>query len=621
MPVDKRKIKKLKSKIAPVLSTPTSFEGCFGWLHRGWRSHGFVICAPPGHEGLVTSRGLRYLSECLGNAGFPVLRFDYWASGDSAGEADEQASLSTWVRDSRLAVHHLKECCGINRVSLLGLRLGATIALIAASELGGLNSVICLEPVISGQRYVRELRAMSRMWWEQASQDPSPPRSHAFIDVAGYRTSTHVLEQLSAIDLGALSSLPGNLAVTLYSRNRAEASAFHKFLIERKLRERSGNFEGVEEFLRLEGTVIPKAFFDNLVQDLVCQDAVSGTTVNPTSALNSRYSQPSGLEGLTETPIRFGKTNLFGMLCRPVKINPQVSSKALVIMNTGALPHTGNGRYSVLLARSLAATGISSLRIDVDGIGESGKLESKVTLEDMYSESACWDVCRAVYELHKIGFSEVSIFGICSGAAIALNSARLINKIDQLFLVNLQFFYLPRESTLTKFGSVGHYTMTSYLRKLARASTWRRLPANKTRYLLGSAALISRIVSEKAAALMGILRNQKSRLCLSDDVEIWLRQLGESGARVNFVYGTADPGLVEFQRRCGMVETSKLLFRNVGLLLLPEADHSFASRVARQLLTDHVCESFSAADKFQRQFHLIEADQKRENAQNTCNNE
>src|SRR5579862_9363032 len=105
---------------------PIVFGGRFGWLHPGKGTRGVVICNPFGHEGPWCHKGIRYLAEELSAYDIPVLRFDYWATGDSAGVDGDAHRLDAFVADIVAAVERLKEQTGVTSVTLCGLRLGAT---------------------------------------------------------------------------------------------------------------------------------------------------------------------------------------------------------------------------------------------------------------------------------------------------------------------------------------------------------------------------------------------------------------------------------------------------------------------------------------------------------------
>ena len=67
-----------------------------------------VLCYPWGSEYIHAHRALRQLATRLSMAGFHTLRFDYFGTGDSAGEM-EDADLGVWEDDIETAIEELKK--------------------------------------------------------------------------------------------------------------------------------------------------------------------------------------------------------------------------------------------------------------------------------------------------------------------------------------------------------------------------------------------------------------------------------------------------------------------------------------------------------------------------------
>ena len=66
-----------------------------------------------------------------------------------------------WVRGSRdvmAAVSELRRRTGVQRVCLLGFRLGALLGALAAPDCEGVCGLMAIAPVVNGRRYLRELR-------------------------------------------------------------------------------------------------------------------------------------------------------------------------------------------------------------------------------------------------------------------------------------------------------------------------------------------------------------------------------------------------------------------------------------------------------------------------------
>jgi pimeloyl-ACP methyl ester carboxylesterase len=119
------------------------------------RDAAVLLCHPAAQEYMRCHWALRQLALRLAGAGFHVFRFDYFGTGDSAG-GSEEADLEQWRRDVGEAIEELKDVSGVRRPSLVGLRLGATLA---AQTPARLKDLVLWEPVVSGPAYLGELRA------------------------------------------------------------------------------------------------------------------------------------------------------------------------------------------------------------------------------------------------------------------------------------------------------------------------------------------------------------------------------------------------------------------------------------------------------------------------------
>ncbi len=147
----------------------------YGSLHAGKTSDtGIVVCSPVGHEYITFHRAARQIANQVSRGGRPVLRFDYSGTGDSAGDLAD-ARLETWVSDVRRAMDELRRRTAVERLSLVGVRLGASLALLAAAERDDVESIALWDPVISGPAHLKELERDTRRMLRVAHVLPSPP--------------------------------------------------------------------------------------------------------------------------------------------------------------------------------------------------------------------------------------------------------------------------------------------------------------------------------------------------------------------------------------------------------------------------------------------------------------
>lgn len=121
-------------------------------------SQGVVFCNPLGQEAIRTHRMYRVLADRLSAASFAVLRFDYYGTGDSAGD-DNEGEPDGWVGDILAACELLRSRAGCFELSLFGMRLGANLALRAAAQLATApRAVLLWDPIVDGNEYSRQLQ-------------------------------------------------------------------------------------------------------------------------------------------------------------------------------------------------------------------------------------------------------------------------------------------------------------------------------------------------------------------------------------------------------------------------------------------------------------------------------
>jgi pimeloyl-ACP methyl ester carboxylesterase len=172
------------------------------------RSTAVVLCNPFGEEASRGHRTFRVLATQLERLGYSVLRFDYAGTGDSLGES-EDATVEGWLTDIAAAAEHLRRATGIAKITLVGLRFGATLAALA-TERGLLRArhLVMWDPIVEGRAYLAELGAQHEAymrdeigptWTDRRGMraDGSP------MEALGAPISAALAAELAAIDLGA----------------------------------------------------------------------------------------------------------------------------------------------------------------------------------------------------------------------------------------------------------------------------------------------------------------------------------------------------------------------------------------------------------------------------------
>jgi len=150
---------KQKAVEVPCFFTHGAYR-LFGILHEPASAPtgtGWVFCHPFAEEKLWTQRVYVSFARALAGRGSWVLRFDTKGNGDSEGLFAESSVEST-LSDIDCAIRVLKQSGGENLgIGLLGLRLGATFAALAAERQPNLAKLILWEPMTDGGRYMQEM--------------------------------------------------------------------------------------------------------------------------------------------------------------------------------------------------------------------------------------------------------------------------------------------------------------------------------------------------------------------------------------------------------------------------------------------------------------------------------
>jgi alpha-beta hydrolase superfamily lysophospholipase len=140
-------------------SAASSKLGCFHRPEAGTalRRTAVVLCPPLGHEAIRSHRAYRRLAGELAAAGHAVLRFDLSGTGDSAG-GEELWGLETWTADVIDAMDEvLRRGPGASSLCLVGVRLGAALAVRAAARRSDVAALVLWDPLLSGRDALTEL--------------------------------------------------------------------------------------------------------------------------------------------------------------------------------------------------------------------------------------------------------------------------------------------------------------------------------------------------------------------------------------------------------------------------------------------------------------------------------
>jgi pimeloyl-ACP methyl ester carboxylesterase len=174
-----------------------------------------------GHEYVAAHRAYRQLASRLSQAGFPVLRFDFYGCGDSAGDTSH-GSIGRWLEDVATAAAELRKRADIAKLALVGLRLGGSVAMMAGAQRGDIDAIALWDPVIDGKFYLQELtNAHRQMLREHYPQRDTNGAEEAATEILGFPLTELMAAELLDVNLLALKQKPANRTLLIESHHEA----------------------------------------------------------------------------------------------------------------------------------------------------------------------------------------------------------------------------------------------------------------------------------------------------------------------------------------------------------------------------------------------------------------
>jgi pimeloyl-ACP methyl ester carboxylesterase len=557
---------------------PVNFEGCAGYFHEAAGTRGVVICGSFGFEEICARKSVVLLAHELAARGVNVLRFDYFGTGDSLGGPLDADQVATWIGNIRAAADWLRSHGGVSDLSLVGLRLGALLAVNAADTIENLATLALIAPPVSGKAWLRESLAFSSMI---APPVGATTRGDSGDVLTGYRLSAETAADLKTLDWQKLATITDPSILIMAREQMQEAH---------RVAALATGHAHIE--------VLPFTGYGAMMCDPTASEPPMPTLrmladqlAAGVEAQTSLPSLPPCLSltgsGFVETPVQIGAdAHINGVLCRPT--GGEERRNIIVFFNAGGIPHTGWARMHVDIARKLACSGTSSLRIDLPGLGDSARPGDPSTIA-IISQDLTGQIVAVNDWLSERGFVEIALAGSCSGAYHAFHAALNDARVDRLVLLNqVSFLWTATQalklSAWQKSKAREMQTRASAIdtdegQASEAAKLMARLFPNATKFARGS-----------LEAMMTLSAMANSVLAKQNPVEAAFHAITGRGTRIMLVYSENDAGLAELDRQLGtdglnaLPGVSKYILANADhMLTQPEAREEFGDLIARFL--------------------------------------
>ena len=571
-------------------------EPLFGWLHRppgdSALDVGLVICNPFGFEEVCAHRSLKDLANAAAASGVTTLRFDYAGCGNSCGDDFEPQRLRAWVRSVHEAVGFLKQVAGLDRVCLLGLRLGAAIAALAAVERDDVHGLIAIAPVVGGRAYLRELRALDAVKRQARAHGES---GGDLLESAGFLMTRETSESVARLDLHALPRAPAG-RVLIVERDDVPGSDDWAGTLERlgaaATVVRWAGYVGMMDDPRRAR--VPEAIVAGVVDRLAQWtakrggQAIADDSAGARSALFRVSTNPRD-KMVRETIVQIdtGTSRLFGIATGELEARQpegRAACPGVLMLNAGSVHHIGPDRMWVQLARAWAARGFVVLRLDISGIGDSPPRRGHADNE-VYSPQAMNDVALALdYMRDQLGVERRHLLGLCSGAYHAFKAAAAGHAMASAVMINpLTFFW--REGAVMDGELMEDDVLevaSKYRSTLFTREPWLKLLRGQLDLRVVVQVVFRRIADMLRDELRELMRLVGIRP--EEDLAGKLSATADQGTSLRFVFAATSPGHALLRRQGGRIVKQLLDRGDLSIDLIPDADHTFTHLAARARL-------------------------------------
>lgn len=568
--------------------------------HLGRASpHAVVVCPPFGQEAIRSHKCLLLLANRLAGNGVHVLRFAYRGTDDSDMWADEITSLKDWINDIVAAKHYLQRLTECNSVMLLGLRMGANLAVQVARQSHDVHSLVLWEPIQDGVRYLYRLRQNQRqmldLWHcKVASRDTdeieelfaTPYQLSVLREIQQLQLDTADLQQ-PILNIAAPQAVaergrggtggpqsrqdppfyisPNGMEKRMYAPesdawellNDLETLWWRPQSVQRIVAEVSEMFDRVQQS-GWHQAVRPETVHSYL--DRASRIPVGSTATTAPHTANSF---------VQETVMRIPNAQgLVGILTEPDPSRGPDGAPVVLMLNAGVVHRVGPFRLHVYLARMLAQCGFASFRFDLSGLGDSPPRSGKLSRDQRVRE----DLQQVMDCLEAHGYNHgFAILGLCSGAYHAHQTALADRRVKGVvFLDGIAF------------RTVGFY-VRHYVFRLLRPRFWRNFIKRRWKAAVGA----ERDESEqqgRALAEAEFFHVDRSRQKIASEIQ----QMADAFQEMLFVYtGGHDDvhGRRQFQEMFGVVPNEQ-----IQVDYMAESEHTFRLAAHREQLCRRICD-------------------------------
>jgi dienelactone hydrolase len=270
-----------------------------------------------------------------------------------------------------------------------------------------------------------------------------------------------------------------------------------------------------------------------------------------------------------ERAVEFGPSrSLRGIVTTPAE-STGASDLFMVLLNAGVIHRVGPNRLSVKLAREFAELGLSTLRFDLSGLGDSSPRTDTTSIDD----AIALDIAEAFDFLSDEYRAERFVMlGLCTGGRESFRAAHRDSRVAGAVMID-PWTYPTVRFLLKHFGP-----------RLVRSTSWRNALMGRNHYLRDFRARLRSRAQQKPAPTQApsetagvALPEFPSRSQLSDALDEVLAR----GTELLFVHTGGTPDLYNYRDQLRDAFPKQFDHPKFGYEYIPEAGHTFSCEDTR----------------------------------------
>lgn len=571
-------------------------QSLFGHLHVPddgvCRGPAVLLCSTFGYEEMSSHRSLRLLADQLAAQGSVCLHFDQVGAGDSADELTPASNggsnrgagpiqgLRAWPEAIAQAIAHLKLLTGSTQVVVFGLRLGATMACLAAQGRDDIQALIALAPVLRGKAYAREAKVLSQATLARAGLTRGT--ASEALEFGGYALTADDVRFLQDLDLTLPKSRPALRVLLLDRDDMPSDGAWAEALRSAGCDVEQVCLPGYQAMMQVPHfSVPPQSILDQVADWVRALPVVDRALAMSASALPSTMMLPA--QGVTErAQWLHGASPLSAMVSEP-STPPATPRPAVLMINTGGERRIGTNRMYTRWSRAWAARGWTAMRMDLAGLGHSPARAGHG--HEIHLRHAHEDIRVAIDHLRQAhGATQIHLIGLCSGGFHALHSVFEGQLLDSITTINQMVYFWRDKMPLEGEGSeaVTVAITNGMKRSLGDPSRWLKLIKGQVDVSTIGQALLRRMQQRAVISVRTMARG--FGWSLTHDLHTQLIQTARRGVHMHLVFSAGEAGLTMVREHAPKALNQLMGSGHLQLSVIGNADHTFTQSDAQQRL-------------------------------------